>query len=550
MAEYLSGTMTTPDPIVSFMDPDNLPPADVVAMGNKGANLMAMVANGLPVPPGFIVTTTVGRKVASGSEAVGAELREAMQNQLAAMEKLTGRTFGGSQNPLLLSVRSGAAVSMPGMMDTVLNLGLSETAVNGLAKSTGDERFAWDTYRRFIQSFAHVVLDVDAFIFDDMLDEARLKNDVKQDSQLPLDALQELSGQFLETVRRETGTDFPQDPAQQLELALLAVFQSWNTDRARQFRQMQGIDHDDGSAAVVQAMVFGNRDQNSCSGVYFTRNPSTGMAEPFGEYLVNSQGEDVVSGIRTPDPLTGDSDNSFATTMPEAFAALLATGEVVEKHFRKAQEIEFTVESGKLFLLQTRTAKCSSKAALRMAVEMATEGLITKGEALSRCNPEDFTAQLVCRLASGLEVTPWANGMAASPGAVIGKIAMTSKAALEAQTAGQSCILVRRETNPNDIRGMDAAQGILTSRGGATSHAAVVAQAMGKPCITGAGTIKIDVANGLCSSEGQILREGDTITMDGATGAVYAGEQPLEEPEASADLQTLLAWQAETQEEV
>ncbi|MEM9732551.1 MAG: pyruvate, phosphate dikinase [Pseudomonadota bacterium] len=537
--------MSQPPPILSFIDRDNLPAAGVLIMGNKGANLLAMVEKGLPVPPGFIVTTAVGKSVAAGNEAVGVDLRVAMDGHLKALEARTGKTFGGSENPLLLSVRSGAAVSMPGMMDTVLNLGLSEAAVRGLAKLTGDERFAWDTYRRFIQSFAHVVLDVDAFIFDDMLDEARFKAGVEQDSQLPLKSLRSLSNAFLAVVKRETGTDFPQEPAKQLELALLAVFQSWNTDRARQFRQMQGIKHDDGSAAVVQAMVFGNRDENSCSGVYFTRNPATGEPVPFGEYLINAQGEDVVSGIRTPNPLSRSQEGegvSLEEAMPQAFASLIEIGQTVERHFEKVQEIEFTVESGELYLLQTRSGKTSSKAALRMAVDMVEEGLITKDVALKRCDPKDFAGQLARRISPSADAKPWARGMAASPGAVTGQIALTAQSALHAQSENQACILVRPETDPNDIKGMDAAIGILTSRGGATSHAAVVAQAMGKPCITGASSVKIDVANGLCSSQGQILREGDTITMDGATGLIFKGEQPLLEPEASPYLKTLMDW--------
>ncbi|MEL6784643.1 MAG: PEP/pyruvate-binding domain-containing protein [Pseudomonadota bacterium] len=392
--------MSQPRPILSFIDRENLPGTDVPLMGNKGANLIAMVAAGLPVPPGFIVTTEVGKRVAAGQEAVGADLRAAMNEHLQALETVTGKVFGGADNPLLLSVRSGAAVSMPGMMDTVLNLGLSETAVHGLAKLTGDQRFAWDTYRRFIQSFAHVVLDVDAFIFDDLLDEARLSAGVEQDSQLSIEALRSLSSEFLVVVKRETGADFPQDPSKQLELALLAVFQSWNTNRARQFRQMQGIEHDDGSAAVVQAMVFGNRDEDSCSGVYFTRNPATGEPAPFGEYLINAQGEDVVSGIRTPNPLTKTQEGegtSLEEAMPKAFCALVETGENVEKHFSEVQEIEFTVESGNLFLLQTRTGKVSAKASLRIAVDMVEEGLLTRSQALQRCNPQDFASQLTKR---------------------------------------------------------------------------------------------------------------------------------------------------------
>ncbi|MEL6504103.1 MAG: pyruvate, phosphate dikinase [Pseudomonadota bacterium] len=537
--------MSQPRPILSFIDRENLPGTDVPLMGNKGANLIAMVAAGLPVPPGFIVTTEVGKRVAAGQEAVGADLRAAMNEHLQALETVTDKVFGGADNPLLLSVRSGAAVSMPGMMDTVLNLGLSETAVHGLAKLTGDQRFAWDTYRRFIQSFAHVVLDVDAFIFDDLLDEARLSAGVEQDSQLSIEALRSLSSEFLVVVKRETGADFPQDPSKQLELALLAVFQSWNTNRARQFRQMQGIEHDDGSAAVVQAMVFGNRDEDSCSGVYFTRNPATGEPAPFGEYLINAQGEDVVSGIRTPNPLTKTQEGegtSLEEAMPKAFCALVETGENVEKHFSEVQEIEFTVESGNLFLLQTRTGKVSAKASLRIAVDMVEEGLLTRSQALQRCNPQDFASQLARRVCPNEEAVPWARGMAASPGAVIGKIALTADAALSAKAQDKATILVRPETNPNDIKGMDAAAGILTSRGGATSHAAVVAQAMGKPCITGASSVKIDLANGLCSSQGQVLREGDTVTMDGATGLVFKGEQPLMEPEASPYLKTLMGW--------
>ncbi|MGI9354406.1 MAG: pyruvate, phosphate dikinase [Rhizobiaceae bacterium] len=524
---------------------------DIPAMGAKGAGLVAMHGIGLPVPPGFILGTALGAKLAGDAAELSDDVLDIVQSAVVKLEQATGRTFGGVETPLLLSVRSGASASMPGMMDTVLDLGLNKQTVEALAKETGDGRFAWDSYRRFIQSFSQVVLELDDDPYEMALEDMRERCGVEADSDLPAEALKKLAGQFLEIVEGSAPKPFPQDVTVQLSLALVSVFKSWNTRRAQTFREMNGISHEDGTAATVQAMVFGNRDERSCSGVYFTRNPSTGANKPYGEYIANAQGEDVVSGVRTPMELTEESrlaamseNPSMEKLLPEAYAQLLEAGETLETHFGDMQEIEFTVESGRLYLLQTRTAKRNPKAALRVAVEMARDEMISKAAAVSRCTEEMLAPMLVVKAdPSGVQL--FAKGLPASPGAVSGEIAFTSDTAIKAAEAGRSAILVRPETDPRDVHGMNAACGILTSRGGMTSHAAVVARGMGKPCITAAMGLKIDTDAGICSSAGQTLQAGDTITIDGGTGMAYPGELPVVKPKPDGDLATLLEWKTE-----
>jgi len=523
---------------------------DPEAMGTKGSGLVEMSRLGLPVPPGFIVGTAVGKKVSDSLAELSDDVMTAVTDALRGLEEATGCSFGDADRPLLLSVRSGATVSMPGMMDTVLNLGLNEKTVAALAENTGDARFAWDSYRRFIQSFSQVVLELDDDPYEIALEEMRERCGVESDSELPAGALKQLAGQFLEIVERSALEPFPQDVTLQLALALVAVFKSWNTPRARSFRDMQGLSHEGGTAATVQAMVFGNRDELSCSGVYFTRNPSTGANNPYGEYVANAQGEDVVSGVRTPRELTEESreaamseNPSMETLLPEAYAQLLEAGQRLEAHFGDMQEVEFTVESNKLFLLQTRTAKRNPKAALRVAVEMAKDGLISREQAVKRCSEEMLAPMLVAK-ADVTDATLFTKGLPASPGAASGEIAFTSEDAISISEAGRSAILVRPETDPRDVHGMNAANGILTSRGGMTSHAAVVARGMGKPCITAAMSLKIDMDAKSCSCAGQMLKAGEIITIDGGTGMVCPGELPVVKPEPDGDLATLLEWKA------
>lgn len=527
-------------------------PPNSELMGTKGANLAIMADLGLPVPPGFVLGTALGEQFAVGKKTISTSIRSAVSQAVASIESNMSRKFGGDPFPLLLSVRSGAAISMPGMMDTVLNLGMNDATVSALSKETGDPRFAWDSYRRFIQSFAMVVLGLDSAEFEDVLEDFRQRNQVETDAELSAEALQEITNVFLELVRSVSSEEFPQDPYVQLDLAMLAVFRSWNTPRAQRFRDLQDLSHEGGTAAVIQAMVFGNRDDRSCTGVYFTRNPSTGEAKPYGEYMPNAQGEDVVSGIRTPMELTeaarsaSMSDNpSMEKTMPKPFRQLLELGRLLEKHFLDMQEIEFTVESGQLYVLQTRSGKRTPRAGLKVAIDMASEGLITKQQAVNACDTDALEAMLVPQadVSDGTPVI--AKGLPASPGAATGEIVFSSEDAVAARENDRDCILIRSETDPADVHGMHAANGILTSRGGMTSHAAVVARGMAKPCITAALKLKIDTSKKTCSTGGITLQEGDAITIDGSTGNVYCGTQPIKLPEPDGDLAILLEWRAE-----
>jgi len=537
--------------IYSFGSDNKSADYDHAHVGNKGASLLAMSALDIPVPPGFVIPTSLGQKLADPDSHLDADTKSAIAEAITKLNQSMDFEFGNVDKPLLISVRSGAAVSMPGMMDTVLNLGLNDKAMPAFVNRTGDERFAWDTYRRFIQSFATVVLGLDSEEFELVLEELRAKQDCSSDSELSALAMKEATAVFFDIVEELSGAPFPQDTEIQLEKAILAVFRSWNTRRAVRYRDMYNYSHEGGTAAIIQAMVFGNRDQNSCTGVYFTRNPSTGENRPYGEFMINAQGEEVVSGIRTPQELTEEArihslseKPSMESTMPKVFGELLAVGARLELKFADVQEIEFTVESGRLWLLQTRTGKRTPKAGLQIAVDMANEGVISKSDAVARCENANLDAMLVAKMTPAADAQLFAKGLPASPGAVSGEAVFTSQEAVEAEKAGRDCILVRRETDPKDVHGMHAAIGIMTSRGGMTSHAAVVARGMNKPCITAAMTMKIDVENGLCQSLGQTISRGDVVSIDGSTGQIFLGHQNVEIPEPDGVLATLLQWRA------
>ena len=535
-----------------FMEGTGVSEPNPALMGIKAANLATMVQIGLPVPPGFALSTELGKRIATTGEGLSAEDCESIHAAVGLLESNLGRTFGSDENPLLISVRSGAAISMPGMMDTVLNLGLNSSTVVALAKSTCDERFAWDTYRRFVQSYSQVVLDLDGDDFEDILEEMRIRNAVESDAELPAEALKEITGNFLKIVEDNTGIAFPQDVYEQLDRALIAVFNSWNTPRAKRYRDMQNVSHEGGTAALIQAMVFGNRNERSCTGVYFTRNPSTGENKPYGEYMPNAQGEDVVSGIRTPWELTEEaraaaySDHpSMEKILPDAYETLLKAGQTLEKQFSDMQEIEFTVEDDRLFLLQTRNGKRTPKAEMKIAVDLAEEGLISKQQAVANTNLDTLEAMLVSKVDAKSGAVVLTKGLPASPGAATGAIVFSSDEAVKMKDAAKPCILVRPETDPKDVHGMHAAEGILTNRGGMTSHAAVVARGMAKPCITAAMTLKIDIANQICSCAGRVMKAGEIITIDGGTGIVHVGSQPAIVPEPDGELAKLLTWQKE-----
>jgi pyruvate,orthophosphate dikinase len=512
-------------------------PADKMLLGGKGANLADMARAGLPVPPGFTLTTQACHAFRQAGGVLTDEMKQQVEDAIAWLEQQTGKRFGSPENPLLVSVRSGAPVSMPGMMDTVLNLGLNDQTVRGLAERTGNPRFAYDCYRRFIQMFGDVVQGIPHYLFEQALDKVKQRRGVKQDQDLGADDWWEVIHHYLRLVERETGRPFPQDPREQLEMAIAAVFRSWDNQRAVVYRRIHKISDDLGTAVNVQSMVFGNMGDDSGTGVAFTRNPSTGAREVFGEYLTNAQGEDVVAGIRTPQPIS-----RLAEEMPEIYQEFLRVSEQLERHFRDAQDIEFTIEQGKLYLLQTRSAKRTAQAALRIAVDMVDEGLIDKAEAVRRIEPEQLDQLLHPRIDPNADVTELARGLPASPGAASGKIVFDADDAERLAQSGQPVLLVRTETTPEDIHGIVAAQGVLTSRGGMTSHAAVVARGMGKPCVCGCDALEIFENERRCRIGDTWLQEGDVISIDGATGRVLLGEVPLIEPELSGDLERLLQW--------
>ena len=518
-------------------------------LGGKGANLAEMSALGLPVPPGFTITTEACNHFYANARAYPANLTQQVAAGLAKVEDLTGKRFGDAANPLLVSVRSGARASMPGMMDTVLNLGLNDQTVEGLAKLSGDRRFAFDSYRRFIQMYSNVVLGLDHHMFEEILDDHKDRLDVYVDTALSAEDWERVVADYKAAVLRDLGAPFPQEPNAQLWGAIAAVFNSWMNDRAKFYRRMHDIPESWGTAVSIQSMVFGNMGDGSATGVAFTRNPSTGDNLLYGEFLINAQGEDVVAGIRTPQPLTkaareemGDKNPSMEEALPDVFVQFREVVGKLETHYRDMQDIEFTVEQGRLYMLQTRNGKRTAKAALRIAVDLASEGVISHSEAVMRVEPASLDQLLHPTIDPASPRDVIATGLPASPGAATGKVVFTAEDAEKLGGAGEAVILVREETSPEDIRGMDAARGIVTARGGMTSHAAVVARGMGRPCVSGAGEIHIDARAGEFHARGKTIRAYDVITIDGSTGEVLQGAVKMVEPELSGDFNTLMVW--------
>jgi len=518
-------------------------------LGGKGANLAEMSSLCLPVPPGFTITTEVCTYFYANSKSYPKDLTDQVTTALRQVEERVGAKFGDAANPLLVSVRSGARASMPGMMDTVLNLGLNDETVKGLAKKSGDERFAYDSYRRFIQMYGQVVLGVEHHHFEDVIENRKLETGVNLDTQLKAEDWKAVIADYKALVERELGTPFPQKPQEQLWGAIGAVFGSWMNQRAITYRRLHEIPADWGTAVNVQAMVFGNMGDDCATGVAFTRNPSTGAPEFYGEYLVNAQGEDVVAGIRTPQHLTiaGKKANhsslpAMEEVMPKVFAELETVRQKLEAHYRDMQDIEFTVQQGKLYMLQTRNGKRTAPAALKIAVDMANSGLINRNEAIQRIEPLSLDQLLHPTLDPKAKKTVLARGLPASPGAASGAVVFSADEAETRAQKGDAVILVRIETSPEDIHGMHAARGILTTRGGMTSHAAVVARGMGRACVAGAGDLRVDYGAQTISAKGQIVKAGEVITINGSTGEVMLGEVPTIQPELSGDFATLMEW--------
>jgi pyruvate, orthophosphate dikinase len=518
-------------------------------LGGKGANLDGMASIGLPVPPGFTISTEMCTRYYAEGETFPDSVKAEVAHGLAHIESVTGKRFGDPADPLLVSVRSGARVSMPGMMDTVLNLGLNDETVQGLAATSGDERFAWDSYRRFIQMYADVVLGLDHGSFEEALEMAKEDQGHFMDTDMTAADWQALVAEYKRLVQEQWGKPFPQDVHDQLWGAIGAVFGSWQSDRAKVYRRLNDIPGGWGTAVNVQAMVFGNMGETSATGVAFTRNPSTGERAYYGEFLINAQGEDVVAGIRTPQYLTraareaaGAKPLSMEEAMPETYAELARVFDLLETHYRDMQDIEFTVERGKLWMLQTRSGKRTAKAALKIAVDMAEEGLITQEEAVARVDPAALDQLLHPTLDPDAPRDVLTKGLPASPGAASGEVVFDADTAEQRAELGKSVILVRIETSPEDIHGMHAAKGILTARGGMTSHAAVVARGMGRPCVSGAGTLAIDAKAKLLRVGDRTIHEGEVITIDGATGEVMAGAVPTVQPELAGDFGTLMIW--------
>jgi pyruvate, orthophosphate dikinase len=516
-------------------------------LGGKGASLAEMARLGLPVPPGFTIATDVCRHYYARERALPGTLEREVRAALTVLEKQTGRKFGDTAKPLLVSVRSGSRESMPGMLDTVLNLGMNDEIVDALAASSGNATFAYDSYRRFIQMYGSVVMGLDHSVFEDVIHDVKQTASVIRDGDLTASQWQTVIELYKDAIRFELDEAFPQEPEQQLWGALRAVLKSWMNPRAITFRMLHRIPEDWGTAVTVQAMVFGNMGEGSATGVAFTRDPATGEDSLYGEFLPNAQGEDVVAGLRTPQPLTKVQHAEaelvpMEDALPVTFQQLKEYAKRIENHYREMQDIEFTVEAGKLWLLQTRDGKRSARAAIRIAVEMAEKGLISKPEALRRIDPASLEQLLHPAISPDVERTVIGRGLPASPGAATGEIVFTSEEAEEAHAAGRKSILVRPETSPEDIHGMHAAEGILTSHGGTTSHAAVVARGMGKPCISGAGTIRINTEKRIVVSGGRTLNAGDVITIDGTRGEVLLGALPTVQPEMSGDFAKLMTW--------
>ncbi len=506
-------------------------------LGGKGANLAEMTNIGLPVPLGFTITTEACNAYYNEGKTISSDVRVQVLQALRKLEEQTGKQFGDSSNPLLVSVRSGAMFSMPGMMDTILNLGLNEKTVAGMATLTNNPRFAYDSYRRFIQMFSDVVLGVDVYFFEQLLEEFRKKKGYTSDPELTAEDWQEVIKGYKEIVRKRTKKEFPEDPIEQLFLSIQAVFESWNNQRAIVYRRLNKIPDHLGTAVNIQMMVFGNMGDDSGTGVAFTRNPSTGERVLYGEYLINAQGEDVVAGIRTPKPIL-----ALKEEMPDVYNQFSKICDLLEQHYLDMQDIEFTVERGKLFILQTRTGKRTAQAAIRIAVDMVEEGIIDKKTALLRIDPDQLTQLLHRRLDDTVERILLAKGLPASPGAATGQVVFDADEAEVLGNEGKKVILVRPETTPDDIHGILAAQGVVTSRGGMTSHAAVVARGMGKPCICGCEQIKIDLDKRQFTVGEQTVNQGDIITIDGSTGEIMLGEIPMIDPTFSDEFKLLLEW--------
>ena len=517
-------------------------------LGGKGANLAEMCNLGLPVPHGFTISTEVCTYYYNNNKTLPEKLKLGIKKNIKKIENFTKMKFGNNSNPLLLSVRSGSRASMPGMMDTILNLGLNNEAVNGLAKSTKNERFAFDSYRRFIQMYSDVVLEIDNSLFEDALEDIKIENGYSEDTELTPQNLKDLTETYKKIVLNELNRPFPQDPSEQLWGAISAVFSSWMNNRAITYRKLNNLPSSWGTAVNIQSMVFGNMGEDCATGVAFTRNPNNGENIFYGEYLINAQGEDVVAGIRTPYPLSKDTEDDFSADkslevyMPEIYDELLECRSVLEKHYGDMQDIEFTVQDNKLFLLQTRNGKRTAEAAIKIAVDMVHEGKINTNDALTRVEPESLNQLLHPTLDNNAKSDFLIRGMPASPGAVSGKIVLESDDAVKLSAAGESVILVRLETSPEDIAGMHAASGILTSRGGMTSHAAVVARGMGRACITGANELRIDFENKIIFFGEKKIKSGTEITIDGSSGNVYLGQVPTVYPEMSESFVTLMKW--------
>ena len=524
--------------------------SDVTLLGGKGANLAEMASLGLPVPPGLTIVTDACAWFYAHDRSLPDGLKEQVLAALSRMEDITGRCFGDPERPLLLSVRSGGRASMPGMMDTVLNLGLNDATVEALGHDVGDARFAWDSYRRFIQMYGDVVLGLDHEVFEEILEDEKARLGHEYDTELSAVDWQHVTGLYKAMLEEELGEPFPQDPQEQLWGAISAVFASWMNARAVTYRQLHNIPGDWGTAVNVQAMVFGNLGNSSATGVAFTRNPSTGVKELYGEFLVNAQGEDVVAGIRTPQSITeaariasGSDRPSLEKLMPEVFSEFSGICYRLERHYRDMQDVEFTIERGKLWMLQTRTGKRTAKAAMRIAVDMVDEGMIGERDAVSRIEPASLDQLLHPTIDPRFERTVIGSGLPASPGAATGEIVFTAEEAVAASEEGRRVILIRVETSPEDIHGMHVAEAILTTRGGMTSHAAVVARGMGTPCVAGAGTMRVDLrGERLIGLGGITLGKGDIVTIDGSSGQVLLGEVPMLQPELSGDFGRIMAW--------
>ncbi|TRL39419.1 pyruvate, phosphate dikinase [Rhizobium straminoryzae] len=523
--------------------------ADVALLGGKGANLAEMAALGLPVPPGMTIVTEACLHYFGNARSLPDGLRAEVLAGLADMERLTGRRFGGAERPLLLSVRSGARASMPGMMDTVLNLGLNDETVQALGHDSGDARFAWDSYRRFIQMYGDVVMGLDHEVFEEILEDEKARLGHDYDTELSAVEWQHVVSLYKQVIEEELGEAFPQDPELQLWRAIAAVFSSWNNARAVTYRTLHQIPHAWGTAVNVQAMVFGNLGSSSATGVAFTRNPSTGERSLYGEFLINAQGEDVVAGIRTPQSLTeegrlasGSEKPSMEKLMPETFAEFRAICDRLEAHYGDMQDVEFTVERGRLWMLQTRAGKRTTRAAMKIAVDLVDEGVISEEEAICRIEPPSLDQLLHPTIDPRVARTVLGSGLPASPGAASGEIVFTAEDAVAAEAEGRKVVLVRSETSPEDIHGMHVAEAILTTRGGMTSHAAVVARGMGIPCVVGAGGLRVDMRNEQLVGPGFTLKRGEVVTVDGSSGHLLKGEVPMIQPELSGDFGRLMDW--------